>query len=96
MKRTIIVLIVLAAVLFTACHTHTHVVGRGAQTGATETQSQWYILFGLVPINNVDTNTMARGAEDYTIITSKTFLDSIISGFTSCISVDRRTVKVER
>ena len=97
MKKYLLVLIIVVALFsLMACYTHTHVVGRGAQAGVTTTQSQWYALFGLVPINNVDTKAMAGGAEDYTITTEQTFLDGFISGFTWWLTISKQTVKIER
>lgn len=98
MKNKINALIVCALISLTmvACHTHTHVVGRGAQTGMTESAKQWYILWGLVPLSNVDTKAMAGGANDYTITTTTSFVDVIIGAFTSIVTVDCRTVEVKR
>ena len=47
--------------LLSACSTHTHVVGNGPSKGETVQARQWYILWGLIPLNNVDTNAMAAG-----------------------------------
>ena len=55
--------------LLSACSTHSHVVGDGPQTGVTETARQYYVLFGLVPLNKVDTNSMIGGATDYKLET---------------------------
>lgn len=94
-KATSIVLI--ASVLVIAgCATHTHKIGNGPQTGAETTQRQWYVLWGLVPINDVNTETMAGGAADYEIKTQATFVDSIISIFTGLITVYPRSVKVTK
>lgn len=75
---------------------HTHVVGNGAQTGNLEEARQWYILWGLVPINDVDTNNMAAGAEDYTIETETTPIDFLIGLVAGIITVNSRTVTVTR
>lgn len=90
--------LMIAAILFvgSGCSAHTHVVGNGAQTGATEEARQWYILWGLVPINDVDTSDMAAGAEDYTIETEQSALDVIINIFTGIITVYSRTVTVTK
>ena len=57
---------------------------------------QWYVLFGLVPINEVNTNAMAGAATDYEIMTQHTGLDVIINIFTGVISVNSRTVIVRK
>jgi len=89
-----IVMLILISLM--GCQTHIHQVGNGAQTGMLEQQRQWYVLWGLVPINNVDTNLMAGDAQDYTITTQGTFLDVVINIFTSMITVYSRTVTVEK
>ena len=97
MKKIILSLVVISLLLsFVACTTNTHVIGRGAQNGVVEKQTQWYILFGLIPLNDVDTNTMAQDATDYTITTKFTFVDILISGFTSIVTIQRRNVAVEK
>ena len=98
MRKTLSLILatVFVAITISACYTQTHVVGRGAQSGVTETARQWYVLWGLVPINNVDSKGMAGGASDYTITTQDSFLDIIISSFTSVITVACRSVEVKK
>ena len=45
--------------LFIGCATHLHSVGHGPQSGVKATARQYYLLWGLVPINTIDTNEMA-------------------------------------
>ena len=45
--------------LFISCATHLHTVGHGPQTGIKVTSRQFYLFYGLVPLNSVDTNEMA-------------------------------------
>ncbi len=87
-------LLVLGMVVSSGCMAHTHVVGNGAQMGSIEEARQWYILWGLVPINDVDSSDMAAGADDYTIATEITPIDFVINIFTSFITVYSRTVTV--
>jgi len=94
LKSTILFLCL--AFTVSSCHTHTHVVGEGAQTGVKVTKKQWYAIFGLVPIGNEpDTKAMA-GKEDYTIKTSHTFIDQLISAFTSLVTITVKTVEVQK
>ena len=95
LKKTIAI-IVLCAFLFTGCMTMTHKVGSGAQGNATTEERQWYVLWGLVPINNVDSQEMAGGAADYTIVTQATAVDVIIGVFTGIVTVQPMTVKVTK
>jgi hypothetical protein len=82
--------------LFASCATHVHTIGDGAQTGVEQQERQWYVLWGLVPINEVDTKEMAGDAEDYTITTEQEALDVIINIFTTYVTVVSRTVTVEK
>lgn len=81
-------------VLLTGCAAHIHKVGKGAQGNNMTEARQWYVLWGLVPINDVDSADMAGSATDYTIKTEQSALDVIINLFTSAITVNSRTVTV--
>ena len=89
-------LVLLVALFMAGCTAHTHVVGSGGTTGEVVEARQWYVLWGLVPINDVDSHTMAGGAENYTIETEQSALDVIINIFTGAITVYSRTVTVTK
>lgn len=95
MKKTISLVLVAALLLLTGCMTHTHVVGEGGK-GQIEAARQWYVLFGLVQINKVDSKEMAKGAVNYTIKTETTPLDFLINIFTGLVSINCRTVEVSK
>jgi hypothetical protein len=78
------------------CYSVTHVVGDGAKGNTTESERQWYVLFGLVPINEVDSKEMAGGATDYEITTEFTFVDLVIGVFTSLVSIQPQTVTLKK
>ena len=61
-----------------------HTVGDGAKGNTEVVQRQWYVLWGLVPLNDVSTASMAGGAEDYNIEVKQSFVDAIIGGFYRC------------
>lgn len=83
--------------LFAGCFTMNHVVGDGgAQMGAVKQERQWYVLWGLVPINEVDSKTMAEGATNYTVKTQYTALDFVINIFTGIVSIQSMTVEVKK
>jgi hypothetical protein len=98
MVKRIIALTTLLAlvVVLVGCSAHIHKIGAGAQGNEVIEERQWYVLWGLVPINNVDTNAMANGATDYEIKTEQSALDVIINIFTSAITVYSRTVTVTK
>lgn len=92
----LVMLILAASFVLTGCFTQRHVVGDGPQTGVVEEARQWYVLWGLVPINDVDSAELANGAYDYEIKTEHNALDVIIGIFTGVISVYPRTVTITR
>lgn len=96
MIKKIITIVILCSFLLTSCYTITHKVGNGAQGSTTTSERQWYILWGLVPINHVDSQAMAGGATDYTITTQATFVDVIIGAVTGIVTVAPRTVTVKK
>lgn len=96
MFKKLITLFIISIFLFTGCFTMTHKVGNGAQGTTTSEERQWYILFGLVPINHVDSQSMAGGATDYTVETQAAPLDIVIGIVTSIVSVQPMTVKVTK
>ncbi len=96
-KRIILLLaITLIICLLSGCAAHIHKVGQGAQSSQKTEARQWYVLWGLVPINEIDTQKMANGTTDYTIKTEQSALDVIINIFTSSVSVVSRTVTVTK
>jgi len=78
------------------CSAHIHTIGKGPQGQTMMQQRQWYVLWGLVPINDVDTHQMAGSAADYEIKTEQSALDVIINIFTGIVTVYSRTVTVTK
>ncbi len=87
------VLAVFAMTMLAGCFTHEHIVGTGAATGYTESAKQWYLLWGAMSVNNVDTKAMSGAAQNYKIITQSSIVDMVISGLTAGILAPR-TMKV--
>ncbi|MBI3872928.1 MAG: hypothetical protein HY304_07635 [candidate division Zixibacteria bacterium] len=85
----------LVVVMLAGCATHIHTIGTGG-SGAKMEQRQWYVLWGLVPINNVDSKVMAGSASNYTIKTQMSPIDVVISFFTGIVTVNCRTVTVTK
>jgi hypothetical protein len=82
--------------MLVGCAAHIHKVGKGAQGNEMIEKRQWYALFGLIPINEVKTEEMAGNAKDYTITTQQSVMDVILNIFTSYVTVQSRTVTVEK
>lgn len=96
LQKLFLIALVAVSLSMTSCYTLTHQVGSGAQSGQSVEKSQWYALWGLVPLNEVDSKRMAGDAENYTITTEHTFVDGLISVFTGIVTISRKTVKVEK
>ena len=59
MNNKLIAITLIISMLFISCATHVHTVGYGPQIGHKVTARQYYLLWGLVPLNSVDTNELA-------------------------------------
>ena len=95
-KKLSAVLLIVGILFVIGCASHTHVVGNGAQGTDMIESRQWYVLWGIVPINDVDTQAMAGEATDYEIMTEVNLLDAIINTVLSEISIHCRTVTVRK
>ena len=96
MKKIVPIMLIMFAMVVVGCSAHVHAVGNGPQTGEVESARQWYILFGLVPLNTVDTGAMTNGSGDYEIKTVSGPIDIIIGMPATYITVRSRTVTVTR
>ena len=97
MFRMVVCILLIAALTgLVGCAAHVHKVGAGAAGADVAKQRQWYILWGLVPLNSVDSNAMAGGASDYEIKTEQSFVDVVLNIFTGFVTINSRTVKVTK
>ena len=103
MNNKLITITLIISMLFISCATHLHTVGYGPQIGVKATARQYYLLWGLVPINTIDTNEMAgldingKQIENYEIQTQVGPLDVVINSvslFTIGLILTSRTVTV--
>lgn len=93
-----IVTLAAACAALPGCFTFTHTVGRGPQTPtplAVE-ETQWFALWGLVPLGPVDSAALAGTARDYRVTTKFTVVDVVISAFSSFVTLYRQTIVVEK
>lgn len=89
-------LVAVISIAMVSCYSTHHTVGKGATGNNVETEKQWYALWGLVPINNVDSKNMVGSSTDYEIETKHTFVDYVISAFTSLVTISVQTVEVTK
>ncbi len=93
---TAISILILMTFALSSCYVMNHTVGEGAKGNTEVVQRQWYVLWGLVPLNDVSTVSMAGGAEDYNIEVKQSFIDAIIGAFTGAVTIAPRTVTVTK
>lgn len=97
LKKLSGVLLIIAMVFVVGCSAHTHKVGHGAVLNRlTVVERQWYLLYGLVPINEVDTHAMVDGKRNYEITTQVTPVDAFYQVLFSPMTITCRTVTVRR
>lgn len=95
-KVSVILAVVLIALFVFSCAAHIHTVGKGPQNDDRQQARQWYILWGLVKLNEVDTKAIAGDATDYEIKTEISPIDFLIGIPASWITVRSRTVTVTK
>ena len=105
MNNKLIAITLIISMLFISCATHIHHVGAGPQIGHQVKARQYYLLWGLVPLNSVDTNELAgtdingNPIENYEIQTQYGAIDIAInwvSVVTIAGLVSSRTVTVTK
>ena len=96
MKKVVVMIMIVSSLFLIGCSTHIHTVGTGPQTGQVESARQWWILFGLIPLNSVDVGAMSGGATNYEIKTSLAPLDILIGIPAGYITISSRTVTVTK
>ena len=96
LKKISVILFALAFLVFVGCAANTHIIGSGAKGSDSVSKKQWYAIWGLSPMNKVDTKEMAGTSTDYEIRTEKTFTDAIISAICLGTFFQCRTVTVKK
>ena len=105
MNNKLITITLIISILFISCATHLHTVGYGPQTGVKATARQYYLLWGLIPLNTVKTDEMAgkdingNTITNYEIQTQIGPMDALISvasAITIAGLVSSRTVTVTK
>jgi len=86
----------LVVTLFSSCYTLTHTVGSGGSGGEKVEKRAWYVLWGLVPLNTVESKALAGNASNYTVTTSHTVVDVLINIVTGIVTIGSQTVSVQK
>lgn len=102
-KVNLLVVLFGLSILFSSCNATMHTVGTGGK-GDCKTvgqydakKKQWYLFWGLLPLNKADSKDLASGTENYTIRTTTTFVDGLISipGF-YLLGLQSQTIRVSK
>ncbi|HUO56935.1 MAG TPA: hypothetical protein VMV05_02045 [bacterium] len=100
--KKILCLFLLVGLLYvpmTGCFTLKHTVGNGGQGTEVASNREWYILWGLIPLNKVDGEKMALEnnlTNNYTVQSQMSFIDCLLNVVTSIVSVYGQTVSVSK
>jgi len=81
------------------CMTLNHTVGNGGSGVEVNSNRQWYILWGLIPLNKVDGEKMALESNltnNYTVKSQMSFIDVLLNIITGTVSVYGQTVSVSK
>jgi hypothetical protein len=76
------------------CISHQHVVGLGPTGTGSTSERQYYVLFGLLQVNEVDTQRFAPELTSYAIDTRFSFTDLLLTTLLLPLTVTTRTVTV--
>ena len=101
MKKAVVMIMIISSLFLIGCSTHVHTVGTGPETGMTKVARQYYLLWGLIPLNTVDTSQMAASMKtnNYEIKSQIGPVDGAIN-FASMVTigglVSSRTVTVTK
>lgn len=76
------------------CVGHTHVVGLGSTGSNAVTERQFYLFFGLVPVNDVDSQRLAPDLTSYTVETCFGLGDLLLAPVLLPLTVTSRSVTI--
>ena len=101
MKKALRLMLCLSflAMPLSGCFTLNHTVGNGGQGTEVASNRQWYILWGLIPLNNVDGEKMALEknlTNNYTVKSQMSFVDCLLNIITGIVTVYGQTVSVSK
>ena len=96
MKKQMLALVCGSLLLTSACYTIQHTVGTGGRGGSESEKRQWYALFGLIPLGEVDSKSLAGDAANYTVTTQWGIVDILLNLITGIVTITSQTVTVER
>lgn len=82
--------------LSSSCSIHRHIVGTGPNGIGTDSMRQYYVFFGLLRLNEADSQRLTDGMTSYEVVTKLAFTDMLLWPFLLPLTVTSRTVTVNR
>jgi hypothetical protein len=80
--------------LLSGCMSHKHVVGVGSTGMGTQSMRQYYLFFGLMPLNEVNVQRETGDLTGYEIYSQYGFWDIVLSPLLFFVTGTSRTVTV--
>ena len=96
MTKIIVLLLALSIFAISCSYQHRHLIGDGHQSGVELTRKQWYALWGLVPVNDVDVTKLAGNSANYEVYSRRSAGDVFLNLITGLVSFTSRTVTVTK
>lgn len=98
MKKFSVITILFLISIFAigGCVTHHQTIGSGPHSGQKEVHYQWYALWGLIYLDAEKDAGQLAGTTNCKITTQYSPIDSIINFFTMAVTIQRRTITIEK
>ena len=96
MTKIVVLLLVVSMFAISCSYQHRHLIGNGPQSGVELTRKQWYALWGLVPVNDVNVTELAGNSENYEVYSRRSAGDVFLNLITGLVSFTSRTVTVTK
>ena len=93
-RRLVSILALLTVFLFASCASHRHTVGIGAGGHGQQSMRQYYFFWGLISINDADSQRMTVGLSSYIVDTRFSLIDLLLSPLLVPFLMTSRTVTV--
>ena len=93
---TLVASLVMASTFSSGCFTQRVRVGTGANGGEKMEHRQWFALWGLIPITEIDPEGSLNGATNYDVVSTFTPVDVIVGIVTGIVTVQPKTIIIEK
>lgn len=91
------------SIMLSGCGATMNTVGTGGKgncksAGQYDAKAkQWYLFWGLLPLNHIDSKDLAGGTQNYTVRTTTSFGDALIAiPGTYLLGIESKTIRVSK